>query len=140
MNLMTYEEFMQTEEYQQFIKENPVVGYLKIMVFTAYQAIPIPNTEILITKDIGKNKVIFFRGATDSSGIIDNIALPATPSGYDTSSHKTATYTPYHLTAIHTNYETIKQYEIDVFGDLKIIQYIKMIPNVDLGGIANGNY
>ncbi len=140
MNLTTYEEFMQMDEYQQFIKDNPDLGYLKIMAFTAYQAIPIPNTEILITKDIGNNRVIFFKGATDSSGIIDNIALPAPPSGYSSTNHKTSSYTFYHLTAIHKDFESIKQYEIALFGNLKIIQYIKMIPSVDIGGIENGNH
>lgn len=61
MNLVSFEEFKKTESYQEFIKENPSTGRLKVEVFTAYQAIPIPDTDIIITKDIDGKKVLFFR-------------------------------------------------------------------------------
>ena len=57
MNLMLFEQFKQTPEYQKFIEENPSFGTLKVEAFTAFQGMPIENTEILITKDIGDNKV-----------------------------------------------------------------------------------
>lgn len=139
MNLMTYEEFMQTNDYAQFIAENPDIGYLKVMAFTAYQAVPIPEVEILITKQIGENNVLFFRGYTDASGIIDNIPLPAPPSGYNPISHQTSNYILYELTAIRINYGAIKKYTVGMYGGIKTIQYIKMIPNVDLKGVENGN-
>ena len=77
MNFTTLEEFKKTESYQKFIEENPSTGRLKVEVFTAYKAVPIPDTEILITKDIDGSKVLFFRGLTDSSGMISNIELPS---------------------------------------------------------------
>lgn len=61
MNLVTYEEFKKSADYEAFIKENPETGTLKVMAFTAYQAVPIPNVEILITKDINTQKVLFFK-------------------------------------------------------------------------------
>ncbi len=134
MKLMTYDEFKTTEDYQQFIKENPDIGYLKVMTFTAYQAIPIENVEILITRDIGNNKVIFFRGTTNSSGIIDNIELPAPVSGYNVKDYQVSNYTVYDLTAIRIDYETIKKYSIGMFGGVKIIQYVKMVPNISKEG------
>ena len=50
-----------TDLYQDFIRENPDVGYLKVQAFTAYGAIPIPNTSIIITKDIDTEvfKILF---------------------------------------------------------------------------------
>ena len=139
MNFMPFDEFAKTEEYKKFIKENSAIGQLKVMAFTAYQAVPIENAEIIITKDIENNKVIFFRGYTDSSGIIDHIDLPAPPSGYNINDFNINNYTLYNLTAIAKNYNTIKQYTIAMFGGLKIIQYVKMIPQVDIGGKVNGN-
>ena len=58
--LVSLNDFKKTDSYQQFIKENPAVGYLKVQVFTAYGAIPIADTNILITKDIGDDNVVFF--------------------------------------------------------------------------------
>ena len=62
MNLVRFEEFKKTESYQEVIKENPSTGRLKVEVFTAYQAIPIPDTDTIITKDIDGKKVLFFAG------------------------------------------------------------------------------
>ena len=59
MNLISYEEFKNTDLYEDFIKENSSFGNLKVQVFTAYEAIPISDTTILITKDIEEYKVVF---------------------------------------------------------------------------------
>ena len=124
--IISYDEFMRLDEYQDFINENPDMGTLKVQVFTAYGAIPISDTDILISKDIGSYRVVFFRGRTDSSGIIDNISLPA-PS-VNVSSYEAPEYTLYNLTAINVLYESIKQYLVGMFGNVKVIQYVKMTP------------
>lgn len=139
MNLITYEEFKKTDEYEQFIKENPDKGSLKIQAFTAHQAIPIENAEIIITQDIGNNKVLFFKGYTDSSGIIDNIELPAPIGTVDLKAQEIPKYTSYNLTAIHEGYESIKKYDIAMFGNVKIIQYVKMRPEIESIGDINAN-
>lgn len=137
--LISYEEFSKTDDYQGFVGVNPKQGSLKVMAFTAYQAIPIDNAEIIITKEIGGNNVLFFRGYTDSSGIIDNITLPAPTSGYDDNSFQTSSTTSYKLTAIKDKYDSVKQYIINMIGDVKVLQYIKMTPITDKGETINGN-
>ena len=139
MNLITYEEFKKTEEYKKFIEENPDKGYLKIQAFTAYQAIPIENAEILITKDIENDKVIFFQGKTDSSGIINNIELLAPTGIVDLKAQEIPKLTTYDLTAIHEGYETIKKYEIAMFGGVRVIQYIKMTSETESMGDINAD-
>ena len=111
MDTISLEEFKNkhAEEYQTFLKENPEIGRLKIEVFTAYKAIPLENTEIIITKNIGNKTIIFFRGFTNSSGIIENIT--------------------------HKEYKTVKEEKIGMFGNVNIIQYIKMTPEVKLEGV-----
>lgn len=137
MKLITYEEFKTLPEYKTFLEENPSSGKVKVEAFTAYKAMPIANTEILITKDIGDYKVIFFEGYTDSSGVIDDIVLPA-PKEEKVASYETPPqYTVYDLTAINEGYEKIKKYNIGVLGGVKIIQYVKMIPKIELEGGKN---
>ena len=130
--IISYEEFMKLDEYQDFINENPDIGTLKVQVFTAYGAIPISDTDILISKDIGDYRVVFFRGRTDSSGIIADIKLPAPPIELVPNPDVPPKYTLYDLSAIHIGYESIKQYSIGMFGGVSIIQYVKMNPEIDM--------
>lgn len=130
--IISYEEFMKLDEYKQFINENPDIGILKVQVFTAYGAIPISDTDIIISKNIGNYRVIFFKGKTDSSGIIADIELPAPPFELVPNPDVPPKYTLYDLSAIHIGYESIKQYSIGMFGGVKIIQYVKMNPEIDM--------
>jgi len=140
MNFTTLEDFKKTESYQKFIEENPATGKLKVEVFTAYKAVPIPDTEILITKDIDGNKVLFFRGLTDSSGIISDIELPSPREDKNYKPGDKPQYTMYDVIAIHEGFERIKKYDVAIFGDTGVIQYIKMIPEIDMKGIdQNGS-
>ncbi len=134
MKEMTLQEFEQTQEYQTFISQNPTNGILKVQVFTADQAIPISNAKVIITKLIDNDKVTFFEGLTDSSGIIDNIKLPAPMGEYNMEKLEIPKYTTYELKVSNGNYKTDKQYEVAMFGGVKVLQYVKMIPN-NPGGI-----
>ena len=62
--------------YQDFLRANPTVGYLKIRAYAASEAIPISNMQVEISKTIGNNKIIFFSGLTDNSGMIERVTLP----------------------------------------------------------------
>lgn len=132
MNYISFEEFKRLNEYQQFILDNPDVGYLKVQAFTAYGAIPIENVKVIVYKDIGNYRVIFFEGNTDSSGIISDIMLPAPETITDPNA--TPAYTIYNMTAIHSEYEAIKNYSIGMFGDVRVLQYVKMMPQISLEG------
>ena len=69
--------FKNTSSYQNFISANPSEGYLKVRASAASQALPISGLKIVVSKIIDGNKVIFFEGTTDSSGVIEKITLPA---------------------------------------------------------------
>lgn len=128
MDFISYDQFKNTSDYNEFAKNNPSIGHLKVQVFTAYQAIPIENTEILITKDIKSKKVLFFKGLTNSSGIVEDIPLPTPKNDVIAELFETPVYETYDITAINTDYENIQKFSINMY-DTKIIQYIKMIPN-----------
>lgn len=130
MQNISLEEFKKTEAYQEFIAQNPDKGILKVQVFTADQAIPIPDTEIYITKEIGDYNVLFFQGVTDSSGIIDNIELPAPGGEYNVETFEMPKSTAYNLVASNDKYKEIKQYNISMFGGVRVLQYIKMLSNI----------
>ena len=132
MEYISFDEFKKLDIYNDFIKVNPDLGVLKIEAFTANEGIPIPDTDIVIYKDIGEYNVVFFKGKTDSNGMIDNIYLPA-PKKSDSMSLEIPLYTVYEMNAFHIGYETIKKYSIGMFGGIKVIQYVKMTPEVLIG-------
>ena len=129
MEYISFDEFKKLDIYEDFIRVNPDLGILKIEAFTANEGIAIPDTDIVIYKDIGEYNVVFFKGKTDSSGMIDNIYLP-TPKKSDSMSLEIPLYTVYEMNAYHIGYERIKKYSIGMFGDVKVIQYVKMMPEV----------
>lgn len=132
MKIISFEEFKNTDLYDDFIQENSDIGKLKVQVFTAYGAIPIPDTSVVVYKDIEEYRVIFFQGVTDISGIISDINLPAPK--MVTSNEETPIYTIYNMTAFNVGYETLKNYTIGMLGGVNVIQYVKMLPEVNLEG------
>ena len=84
--------------------------------------------------EISSTKAVLFAGKTDSSGMISNIELPSPEQDTDYKPGSTPKYTVYDVTAIHEGYERIKKYDVAIFGNTGVIQYIKMIPEVDMEG------
>lgn len=134
MDYMSLEQFEKTDEYKTFIEENPSTGVLKVQVFTADQAIPIANAEVFITKKIGDNDVLFFSGQTDSSGIVDNIILPAPKAEINLDTFEVPKYTTYNLVVSSDEYKKIKQYSISMYGDVKVLQYVKIYSGGNMDG------
>lgn len=135
MNTYNYidESFTNTKSYQDFIKENPTEGYLKIRAYAASQAIPISGLNIIVSKIIDNNRVIFFEGATNESGIIERITLPA-PRLLE-SNLDTPNSTEYDITATYTKDNLEKKYIVKVYENLYVIQNISIVPEKNLGGL-----
>ena len=70
------EKFFKSDLYQNYLKDNPTTGRLKIRAYAANQAVPISGMNIIIYKIIDENKVIFYEGNTNESGVIEKINLP----------------------------------------------------------------
>lgn len=62
---------------EEFKKNNPGVGYLKIRAYAASGAIPVRGLNIVISNYIDGKNIVFYEGKTNESGVIDKIALPA---------------------------------------------------------------
>ena len=110
--------------YQEFLKENPENGILKVQVFMADQAIPIANVNILIEKEVSNETLDFYDGKTDESGVIENITLPA-PKIDDNDIPK---YVSYQLIVKHPNYQGPTTYTIPIYSGQKMLQYVVLKP------------
>lgn len=124
-------------KFKSFIDENPGEGILKVQAFVANQAFPLENIKVKVYKNIGNDKVIFFEGVTDSSGIIDDIKLPAKLPKEDIEEVSDILYTDYEIEAINPESKEIKDYKVAVFSDLKIIQPIRFSNDYLMEGDSN---
>ena len=128
-------EFKNSEEYSKFINENPSVGYLNIRAYAANSAIPISALEVKVTKIINNEKIIFYEGKTDNSGVITNINLP-TPS-LNSNDEIAPLSSEYEVTARYNDDNLI--FKVTMYSGISVIQNISVVPNLRLDGGTYGS-
>lgn len=128
------EEFKKTLAYNEFSNENSGEGILKIQASAASRAIPLKNVSIVVSKIIDGNRIVFYNGLTDESGIIESIILPAQKSLGEITSFSDVVYTTYDVSAKYLDYD--KDFNVSIFDGIKVIQPVR-IPINDLieGGL-----
>ena len=127
--------FINTNAYKNFIDKNKSVGYLNIRAYAANAAIPISGLNITISKVINNEKVIFFEGATDSSGIINRITLP-TPI-LSKNDLKIPESEEYDIMAVYENQSLY--FKVLMYSNIVVNQNINIVPNMRLDGKNYGN-
>ena len=121
------ESFVNSDIYQEFLKNNPSQGYLNIRAYAANQAIPISGLNIVVSTIIDNNRVIFFEGSTNLSGVINDIILPAPkldPNNLDAPSKTT-----YDIEATYIPNNTSRTYKANMYENVSVIQNISVTPN-----------
>ena len=132
---MTYnlndKDFLNSELYKSFINSNSGVGFLKIRAYAASGAVPISGLSVVVSKDIGGNKVIFFEGATNDSGVIERISLPAPR--IDSDNLVSPILTTYDISAVYEGEN--KLYKVNVYDGIYVVQNINLTPNINGVGL-----
>ena len=126
--------FMNTNTYKNFINENPSYANLNIRTSAASNAVPVSNVRIIVSKIIDGNKIIFYDGLTDDSGMINNIKLPTPSINQDDLVAPTATL--YDIEAIYEKDNIDRLYKVLMYPNICVIQNINIIPlmnGVDYG-------
>lgn len=125
------ENFINSQLYKDFIKDNPVYGYLSIRAYAANEAVPISNLRIVVSTNIGDNNVIFFEGYTNSSGVIERITLPAPR--LDLSNLDAPNKTTYMITATYAPNNVSRTYMVNMYENVSVIQNINIVPDMKIG-------
>ena len=123
------QEFVNSPAYQNFMRDNPSQGHLKIRAYAASQALPISGLKIVVSKVIDNNNVIFFEGTTNESGIIEKIALPAPkldPNNLDAPSSTT-----YEITATYKPDNVSNVYRVKMYENICVLQTINIVPDMN---------
>ena len=116
------QEFKSTDMYEKFIKENSARGILKIEAHSSTNAYPLKNVRIVVSKMIENDKVIFFDGLTNESGIIENIILPTKVMTDEVNSAADIIFTTYDVEASYPDNDLKKDYNVSIFDNVKVIQ------------------
>ena len=119
--------FVNSNLYQSFISKNPKVGFLKIRAYTASEAVPIIGLNVVVSKIIDNNKIIFYEGKTNESGVIEKIVLPAPTLSLD--DLNTPTGTTYDISATYDGIES--KYLVNIYEDVYVVQTINVIPKMN---------
>ena len=129
MNTYSIEDkqYVNSEEFKNFMEQNPTYGYLRIRAYAASGAIPISGLKIEITTKINKNRFIFFEGYTNESGLIDNISLPAPK--LETNNLDIPNKTIYEIKATYLPNNTNLTYEVNMYENVFVVQNINIVPN-----------
>lgn len=121
--------------YEQFLSQNPGIGALRVQVFSGQQAIPIPNAEVVVTKDFSDGQQVFFDGVTDISGIVDNIELPApsreiseSPQPRGDGVRLLLPYSQYNVMVTEARHRPQEYTNVPIFDGIKSIQPVRMTP------------
>ena len=113
-----FDEFKNSSLYDSFIKNNSGIGNLKIRAYTASLALPVADLEVTISSLIDNMNVIFFKGKTDKSGMIENIELPAPVLGNNLVIPNTITY---NILA------GSKSFSVNMYDGICVVQNINMV-------------
>lgn len=124
--------FKNSEAYQNYLKENPRTGTLKIRAYAASQAVPIAGLNVIVSKVIDNLKVVFFEGATNASGVIDNITLPAPI--LNTNNLDIPEKATYDIEAIYTPDNFDLFYKVNIYENFPVVQNINIVPTLKVGG------
>ena len=125
---MNIDEFKKTNEYSLFIKNNPGIGNLKIRSYAASEALPVGGLNITVSSVVGNTKVIFYRGVTDSSGMIPTISLPA-PSLID--NLLVPNTIQYDIEASMNG--SVSNFSVNMYDGVCVVQNINFIPGDNYG-------
>lgn len=126
------EQFKNSSTYKNFMRDFPSQGNLKIRAFSASEAIPITNLQIIISTEYEGDKIIFFEGRTDNSGVIEKITLPAPKQV--TNNLEIPTKLTYEINAKNDIGTIDKKYIVNMYEDVCVIQNINIIPDMTMNG------
>ena len=126
--------FINSDIYKDFIKENPSRGNLRIRAYTASGALPVSGLKIVVSTVFKDSDIIFFEGETNESGLIEKISLPAPK--LITDNLDVPNKTTYEILAIYEKEDLNKVYKVNMYEDVCVIQNINVAPKtLDVGDI-----
>lgn len=116
------------ETYQLFLKDNSGEGRLKIRAYAASEALPVIGLKVIVSTMIGNQKVVFYEGYTDRSGMIETLFLP-TPI-FDSDNLIIPKSITYSVTA-YDGEQLLHEYPVNMYDDVCVVQTINAVGGIN---------
>ena len=120
---------MQKGPEQWFMDAHPERGTLRVQVSTGRGLFPVEGARVEVYRDFGDQRVVFYEGVTDRSGIVDDIRLPALPAGWSQSAETAGiSGTTYQAAVRHPQCSTVDGRPVTVFPRIETVLAVSLEP------------
>lgn len=123
-------DFVESKIYENFMKENEGLGSLEIRASSVDEALPIKDLNVEVSTDYLNNKIIFFKGVTDSSGMIKKLDLP-TPK-ITTTNEETPNKRVYKIEVNYPKNNFKNTYLVNIYEGVCVLQNINIVPSFNI--------
>ena len=108
-------------------------GYLKIRVYTAKEALPVPNVNVRIYGNEESTNGTDFSVITSESGLTEILELPAPDVSYSLSPNSSEqAYSTYNIEVSHENFYSKRIDNVPIFAGILSVLPVELIPNAGL--------
>lgn len=123
-------------EYDDYITNYPGRGSLKIQISAANEAFPIKDVEVNVAMIYQGVRYSLYTDSTDSSGIVDNIVLPARAMDLILAPETSDADEAHYLVSLyHPSFNAIIDKVITIYDRIETILPITMAPSIQrMGG------
>ncbi len=116
---------------QEYTDLNERRGSLRFRTYTARAALPVAGARVVVSKDIGGRKHVFYSLTTDSSGLTQVMSLPAPPKELsETPDSSVQPYALYNAEVSAVGYNDVLIRDIPVFEGVLSLQKVAMVPEL----------
>ncbi len=117
--------------YEEFEKNHPGRGTLKVQVSTAQGSIPVNNARVGVDVFYDGQRLVVYKNTTDVSGILDGLVLPALPKelseNYETAQDSG---TEYLVSVYHDTYADKVDMPIKIYDKVETILPVNLLPEM----------
>ena len=121
------------QRFDEFKGECNKRGILRIETYGSNGLYPVGNSRVIVYKEIDGEKYYIYDSHTDSSGILDNLQLPAPDkslSETEQGSCGLAPYATYDIFVSHPGFISTYLENVPIFDSTVSIQSVEMLPTV----------
>lgn len=121
------------QRFDEFKGECNKRGILRVETYGSNGLYPVGNSRVIVYKEIDGEKYYIYDSHTDSSGILDNLQLPAPDkslSETEQGSCGLAPYATYDIFVSHPGFISTYLENVPIFDSTVSIQSVEMLPTV----------
>lgn len=108
--------------------QNTGTGYLKVIVTTGENALPIAGATVTITSGAGNSQTLINKQTTNDSGETIQISLNAPPKELSLTPGNENTFAKYNVRVDFPGYYTVENIDVPVFDGQLSMQPTRLIP------------